>query len=100
MGAGAACAIVGGSLGAGICIAVLAYTVILRSQQEDGHGEGDLRGDGRRRYGSASGSDSRPGSSTGGDLASEGGSELLAGMSSAGTTPRKLDLELSEDDER
>ncbi len=89
MGAGAVCAIVGGSIGAGLCIAVLVYTIMLRSKHEGGAG-------GRR----GSDTSTRPGSSASGDFNSEAGSDLLGGggtSSSAGTTPRHLDL--SEEDD-
>jgi hypothetical protein len=92
MGAGAACAIVGGSIGAGFCIAVLIYTIMLRSKQERGGGGGG--GGGRNNK------NGRPGSSISGDFSSESGSDVLGGdtsSSSAGTTPRKLDL--SEEDD-
>ncbi|KAL4540024.1 hypothetical protein Ndes2437B_g01640 [Nannochloris sp. 'desiccata'] len=96
MGAGAICAVVGGSIGASLCIAVVVYTFINRSRQE-----GDEAAGGGRRFGVGHGNGgrySRPGSSASGDLSSEAGSDLLDGgtSSGAGTTPRQFDL--SEDD--
>ena len=90
MGAGAICAILGGSLVAGLCIAVLGYTFIIRSRKQ-GEEAGGEDGSGVRY--------SRPGSSISGDLSSEAGFDLLDGgtSSSTGTTPRQSDL--GEEDE-
>lgn len=74
LGAGAACAAVGGSLAATAFLILLAYVTLW-----------EKRGEGARRAG---------GSLQG---ASDSESDLLAGESSAGTTPR--DLELSDEEE-
>lgn len=92
MGASAICAILGGSIVAGLCIAALIYTFIIRSRQQQGD-EGGAKGGNGGRY-------SRPGSSISGDLSSEAEYELLDGItsSSPGTTPRQLDI--SEENEQ
>ena len=80
LGAGAACAAVGGSMGAALCLALLAYTLI-----RGGGGDGSVSGGRGSRLAANNRADS------------DSASELLAGVSSVATTPRDIDL-TSEDE--